>query len=101
MNKDKIIKESKNQIANALSHKSIESELNIPSIGFGTLRSSGTWILLMLMAEDSEYRKRIIVDIIEKLEISIDDLRELQNDKACDKCGMSIRLHKDNEGICL
>lgn len=74
--------------------------IDIPSVGFGTHRSSGTWMLLMLMAEDKPYRENIIADLMTRLDITPERIRKVMDDKACPKCGISLLAHEDNDGRC-
>ena len=73
-------------------------EFDIPSIGLGTLRTSATWIVLMLMAEDNP--EQIIAGVLKELGISPEDISDHYHDSMCNKCGMSLLLHKQNGGNC-
>ena len=73
---------------------------DIPSIGVGEMRTVGVWIIIMLAAEDERTRSQIILEVMEHLGISIDDLQAEANDKGCPHCGISLLSHKKNDGKC-
>lgn len=68
--------------------------LDIPSIGVGRLRTSGAWILLMLVAESKGQREEIIARILTELDITPERIRKVMDDKGCPKCGMSLLMHE-------
>ena len=76
-------------------------ELHIPSIGVGVMRTSCSWIVLMLMAENDKLcQEQVIVEAMKQLEITPEDIAAQYHDKTCGQCGMSLRLHADNDGEC-
>lgn len=80
------------------SNNTQDIQLNIPSIGVGTLRTSATWIAVMLMAEDNP--AQILAGIMKELSITPEQVSDEYHDKMCSKCGMSLLLHRDNNGEC-
>lgn len=78
-----------------------QGTIEIPSIGVGQMRTSCSWIVLMLMAENSKRtQEKIIVEAMRQLDIAPEDIADQYHDKTCDSCGISIRLHRDNNGEC-
>ena len=77
-----------------------EVMVKIPSVGVGTLRAPASWLIVMLAAEEPDMRPSIILEVMKHLGITIDDLKEHWADKACPRCGVSLRLHKKNGGKC-
>jgi len=77
-----------------------EIQIEVPSIGVGTMRTSGAWIVLMLAAEDPFQRPQILLEVMKRLGISIQDLQDQQDDKPCGNCGISLLLHRGNGGKC-
>lgn len=68
--------------------------------GLGTLRSTGAMIVLLLSLEDEGSRAGILVDAAKTMGLSLEDLTDEYLYLACDKCGMSMVLHKMNSGQC-
>jgi len=82
-------------------HRSFtQGMIEIPSVGVGTLRTTASWLIVMLAAEEPDIRPDIILEAMKYLRITIEDLKEYQKDKACPRCGMSLRMHKKNGGKC-
>ena len=77
-----------------------DSQIEVPSIGVGTMRTSGAWIVLMLAAETPGMRTSIILEVMKRLGISIQDLQDQQDDKPCGNCGISLLSHRDRGGKC-
>lgn len=77
----------------------LKTRFDIPSIGVGTLRTSATWIAVMLMAEDNP--AEILADTIKELGISPEEIFDYYHDEMCASCGMSKLLHRQNNGECL
>ncbi len=94
MNKNSLTQDKEDDFGN------LPAQINIPTLGVGTLRASGSWIAIMLMAEDERQRADIIVEVMKTLNITISDLDEAWFDSMCPKCGMSMRKHKSNYGNC-
>lgn len=90
--------------AGPLVHENTESDfhseysLDVPSIGVGRLRTSGAWVLMMLMAEGKGQREQILVEVMKRLNITPERLRKVMDDKGCPHCGISLLLHEDREG---
>jgi len=78
-----------------------QMKIEIPSIGTGVMRISCSWIVMMLMAENSKLtQEQVIVEALRQLAITPEDIAKQYHDKMCDQCGMSLRVHKDNNGEC-
>lgn len=82
------------------SKKNVLPKFEIPSVGVGTMRTSAAWIILMLAAEDEVTRPLIILEVMKHLEMTVEELQEVSQDKACTKCGISLLAHKRNGGKC-
>ena len=78
----------------------LETRLHIPTIGTGTLRTSATWIAVMLMAEDPNSRADVLVSIMKELGITPQQIADEYNDTMCSRCGISMLAHRDNGGEC-
>jgi hypothetical protein len=75
-------------------------QIEVPSIGVGTMRTSGAWLVLMLAAEEPFQRPQILLEVMECLGISIQDLQDQQDDKPCGNCGISLLAHRATGGKC-
>lgn len=75
-----------------------KAQFQIPTIGTGTLRTSATWIAVMLMAEENP--AEVLAGVMQELHISPDEVADHYHDKPCGKCGVSLLAHRDNEGNC-
>jgi hypothetical protein len=71
--------------------------IEIPSVGVGTLRASGSWIILMLASETESQRLQIILEVMARLGISLEDLEREYNDSMCPRCGVSTYYHEGNK----
>ena len=76
----------------------LETRINIPSIGLGTLRTGATWIAVILMAEDDP--AKVLTSVMKELKITPEEIHDDFYDKACSKCGISLLAHRDNYGEC-
>lgn len=75
-------------------------EVNVPSIGLGTHRTSGTYVALLMQLEDKDMRADILVDVAKRLGITLEEIQDTYLDKMCSNCGMSMKLHKKRDGKC-
>ena len=75
-------------------------EVDLPSIGLGTCRSSGTYIIALLQLENPGDRVSILVDAAKQLGITLGQIKEEYTDTMCPECGMSMAAHKQNGGEC-
>lgn len=73
-------------------------EIRLPSIGLGTMRTSGTYIALLLQLENKGRRVEIMVNAAKKLGISLEEITDTY--LGCPKCGMSMKPHKARGGHC-
>ena len=72
--------------------------VDFPDIGYGTSRTSGTYIALLLSLEEPSDRAMILVDVAKQMGITLDELSGRYTDKGCPKCGVSLYDHKENGG---
>lgn len=90
------------QSATALSTsvRDVPPHVEVPSIGLGTMRSSGTYIVLLLQLEREGIRAGILVQAAKRLGISLEELVDEYTDTACTECGVSILSHRKDGGRC-
>ena len=75
-------------------------EIDLPNIGLGTMRTSGTYVALLMQLEDKSQRAKILIDVAKKLGITLEEITDTYLDYGCPKCGMSMKLHKARGGKC-
>lgn len=76
------------------------TEINLPCIGLGTLRTSGTYIAVLLQLEDKGQRANILIDVAKQLGLTLEEITDTYLDYGCPKCGISMKLHKAQDGRC-
>lgn len=54
----------------------------------------------MLMAEDRFMQGEVIASVMHELGIKLEEVAVAYNDEACENCGVSVSMHKDNNGEC-
>jgi hypothetical protein len=70
------------------------ARVELPNVGLGTMRTSGTYIGALLQLEDDEhYAVSILVDAAKTIGITLEQITEAWNDSMCPKCGMAQSLH--------
>jgi hypothetical protein len=75
-------------------------QVEVPVIGLGTMRPSGTYIAVFLQLEPEGLRAKILTRAAKDLGISLAELVGAYEDPACAKCGVSVAGHKENGGNC-
>lgn len=75
-----------------------EITLSIPDVGYGTSRTSGTYIMLLLSLENHVSRAEILVDVARQLGVTLEELVGRYNDSMCPKCGISLYAHEEHGG---
>jgi len=76
----------------------LEAHLVVPTIGTGTMRTSATWIAVMLMAEDCQ--AEILASVMKELGISPEAVADEYHDEPCPNCGISKLAHRRNGVEC-
>jgi len=74
-------------------------QLELPSIGLGIQRTSGTYLALLLHLE-ADQAASVLVEAAKDVGITLEQITEIWNDKMCHKCGMATRFHHPITGEC-
>jgi len=80
--------------------KTVPPTFDFQGEGLGTLRSSGAMIVMLLSMEEHYSRAGILVFAAKEMGISLEELTDEYLDHSCDKCGISMVLHKQTGGEC-
>lgn len=80
--------------------KEVPPEVEFSNEGLGTMRTSGSYIALLLQLESPESRAGILVDVAKSMGITLQELIDEYTDAMCNKCGVSVSAHRDNGGGC-
>lgn len=62
-------------------------QAEIANVGLGTMRSAGTYIGLLLQAEDPGDRASVLVDVMQTLGIPLEEVADRYNARLCKRCG--------------
>lgn len=71
-------------------------EIEIPSVGLGTMRTGATLMAILLQAEPESHRPEIMADLLSMFGISGADISDIQNSVSCSNCGMAGYLHEND-----
>ena len=80
--------------------KTVPPVFDFQGDGLGTMRSSGAIIVMLLSMEDTFSRAGILVFAAKEMGITLEELTDEYLDHSCDKCGISMVLHKRSGGEC-
>ncbi len=67
-------------------------ELDVRTVG--TMFTTGQSVIMILSLEDVDMRAKVLADVCEAMKISPQEVLDWYNDESCDKCGMSLMIHR-------
>lgn len=76
--------------------KSAEHHIDVPNIGYGTMRTTATQIAIQLQLDNYD-RVAILVSAAKAIGITLEEIIGEWNDKACPKCCASLRAHVNGQ----
>ncbi len=85
---------TENNLTETNTERYAEVEAHLPSVGLGAMRTSATYIALLLYLEGN-MAVDVLVSAAKELKISLEDITAEWNDKPCTKCGMSLLVHDE------